>query len=517
MNKIAVISMVKNESDIIEHFVRHNLSFADIVIIMDHDSCDGTSEILNSLQKEDNRLVVYKYDSMGHDQSEVMTALMKEAALRRGADIVIPLDADEFLLVNSGGDIREHIISLPREMVYGVPFMWYELDDINLLSKKFVLNCPCKLLDKDGMVKVLISAGNWDWQNMMLRQGNHYVMRQSVHGWEQIKLTKQNTMYLAHFAKRSREQQLSKYVVGWIHNVAKYSRYTPFARTWGNVFRAMIDGDYRDEDDSPVFSHYDKLQASTHLIKYNQLANVDSFRNLQITAEKMAQRVALTECMLAGNKADIILLCCDDLQQCMVSLASVRTQKYAVDKIFIVEEGDKNRQIIKEYYDDMKIIYISDIYQVKKCSQASYIQIMLAGDEIQADKIATAMTSSYRNHNIGLVYTNGIIEDNSTRDLFTDDELDSCIISGNKMLTLLKDDRKLPSGGIAGFLFKRCVIDDVNWLKDYQLERKVLYWIAVCNILSMDLEIVIIKDKMVKSAESKVKYSISYEMQIDAI
>lgn len=58
MKKIVAISMVKNEMDIIESFVRHTLGFADLLIVADHKSTDRTREILESLQAEGLPLII---------------------------------------------------------------------------------------------------------------------------------------------------------------------------------------------------------------------------------------------------------------------------------------------------------------------------------------------------------------------------------------------------------------------------------------------------------------------------
>lgn len=52
MKKIVLVSMVKNEADIIESFVRHSLTYADELIIADHQSSDGTWEMLQKLRAE---------------------------------------------------------------------------------------------------------------------------------------------------------------------------------------------------------------------------------------------------------------------------------------------------------------------------------------------------------------------------------------------------------------------------------------------------------------------------------
>ena len=47
--KLYGVAMVRNEADIIEAFVRHNLTVLDGLVVVDHSSDDGTSEILSAL------------------------------------------------------------------------------------------------------------------------------------------------------------------------------------------------------------------------------------------------------------------------------------------------------------------------------------------------------------------------------------------------------------------------------------------------------------------------------------
>ena len=50
MSFIAVVSMVRNEADVIESFVRHNLGWADRLYVAVHESSDETLSILQALQ-----------------------------------------------------------------------------------------------------------------------------------------------------------------------------------------------------------------------------------------------------------------------------------------------------------------------------------------------------------------------------------------------------------------------------------------------------------------------------------
>ena len=73
---IVAIGMVKNEMDIIESFVRHTLSFADELLLIDHQSSDKTAEILRSLQQEGLPLTVHTSPRVEYAQAEMTTELL---------------------------------------------------------------------------------------------------------------------------------------------------------------------------------------------------------------------------------------------------------------------------------------------------------------------------------------------------------------------------------------------------------------------------------------------------------
>lgn len=51
------LSMVRNESDVIETFIRHNLTLLDELHIVDHNSSDNTREILIHLKQRDYQFI----------------------------------------------------------------------------------------------------------------------------------------------------------------------------------------------------------------------------------------------------------------------------------------------------------------------------------------------------------------------------------------------------------------------------------------------------------------------------
>ena len=104
--------LVRNEVDVIEANLEYHLAQrVDFVIVTDHGSEDGTSEILREYERMGVAKVI-RDEEEGHHQSNRVTRMAEIARLGHGADWVIHNDADEFWwpLV---GDLRDVFSSLP--------------------------------------------------------------------------------------------------------------------------------------------------------------------------------------------------------------------------------------------------------------------------------------------------------------------------------------------------------------------------------------------------------------------
>lgn len=63
--RLVAVSAVKNEADIIEAFVRHTRACVDPRPVFDHDSIDGTREILRARPVEGLPLTLFRDDEPG--------------------------------------------------------------------------------------------------------------------------------------------------------------------------------------------------------------------------------------------------------------------------------------------------------------------------------------------------------------------------------------------------------------------------------------------------------------------
>lgn len=96
--KIVSFTMVNNEAEIIESFVRYNYNFVDQMVIIDNGCTDNTIEIINRLKREeDYKIDVYDESLEVYDQFRLDNKYLKKILAEYNADIILPLDADEFI------------------------------------------------------------------------------------------------------------------------------------------------------------------------------------------------------------------------------------------------------------------------------------------------------------------------------------------------------------------------------------------------------------------------------------
>lgn len=109
--RLIAVSIVKNEADIIEAFVRHTAYWVDHHLVFDHESTDGTREILQALQREGLPLALYTDGALANLQQDRSNHLSRLAVTQFDADWVLPLDADELFTGPSREDLEEKLAS----------------------------------------------------------------------------------------------------------------------------------------------------------------------------------------------------------------------------------------------------------------------------------------------------------------------------------------------------------------------------------------------------------------------
>ncbi len=224
--RLISITCVKNEADIIEAFVRHTASFVDFLVVLDNGSTDQTLAILKDLQQDQISLEIIEDPSLGYHQYRRMTRLMKEQATQKhGADWVVPLDADEFLLAPEPGILRQQLSAHSKP--------------VNLLWKTYIpdpsndsleLNPVIRIrhrLDQEAQAwsKVIVPRQFSSRDNVSLAQGSHHVLVEA----KKFDAPNLEGIALAHFPIRNPGQFACKIALGYLQYLTMPNR----PKSWG--------------------------------------------------------------------------------------------------------------------------------------------------------------------------------------------------------------------------------------------------------------------------------------------
>ena len=208
------ISMVKNEADIIEAFVRHNLAFMDMLAILDNDSSDGTREILLQLQQEGLPVIVFDDPVVAYFQAEKVTMVYRKVVPQFNPRFVFLLDADEFIVASS----REALYEELRSLRPGTQAQYYWRTYIPAPSgpegdpSDPLRSITHRMAVEDRWSKSIIATKPKIDMKLRIQQGSHDV---KFAGRSLPKVELRNVA-LAHFPVRSVDQITSKVLVGWI-------------------------------------------------------------------------------------------------------------------------------------------------------------------------------------------------------------------------------------------------------------------------------------------------------------
>lgn len=235
--KSVLVSMIKNESDILETFIRYHLKLVDRIIVVNHRSFDASAKIVRKLVAEGLPVELQEEERVGHVQSSVMTRLMKESVNRWGADWVIPLDADEFLVPTVDGDMRRTLAMADRSCAIRVPWRNYIPHVEDDWSEPMVPRRITRRLQTEikQRYKVIVPAALAVNPDVVLRQGNHGLIWAST-GRRVKEVVESDRLALAHFPVRSAEQITAKAFGGWLSVLAKPDRKEDETSHWKVLF-----------------------------------------------------------------------------------------------------------------------------------------------------------------------------------------------------------------------------------------------------------------------------------------
>jgi hypothetical protein len=219
--KIAGISMIRNDADIVEPFVRHTLRLLDHLFVIVHCPQDGTGQILSALHAEGLPMTLVLDDEPAFLQGERLTWLARQAYGAFGADYVFPLDADEFIVPAERSAVEAALRSIPANAVAArirlrtfVVTSEDPVDEPNPLRRiRFRPQREAKV------TKVVLAPSFAADQTLVIDHGNHGLLRVGTTAGH-LQLPSIPQLALAHYPVRSADQLMNKTIIGYLAHLA---------------------------------------------------------------------------------------------------------------------------------------------------------------------------------------------------------------------------------------------------------------------------------------------------------
>lgn len=287
--------MIANESETIESFIRYNSNFIDKMLFVSTCCVDNTNTIIRNLIKEGYNIELIEEPIISFEQRFMDNKYIKMLAKENEWDLLIPLDADEFLTGTKNP--REILESLELDCVYEVTWKNYAMTPEDDMTEYFIpkrLRFLKKNFSANSVTKVIIPLKLFLEKHIIIETGHHAVFGEgvSVQHLENLKL--------AHYPTVSVEQYKLKIYGNGIKSI------TWMNRGFGEGFHQTeqiyhleagedvykIANGYGYDTEKAVDLVEEPLELSycknSLEIQYSDLAKVDFLQSLYRTGQMMA-------------------------------------------------------------------------------------------------------------------------------------------------------------------------------------------------------------------------------------
>ena len=192
------VGVVRDEADIIEATVTRMLRQVDHVLVADNGSVDGTDEILRSLE---GVTVLSDPDPdfhVDHQQARRTTALASLAA-QRGADWVVPFDADEVWVARDGRRLGDVLDQLPESVFIARAEM---LNHVITDHDPIGVDAPARMVYRRPKFHFAPKVACRTAPGLWIQKGSHHARYPGVPGPPSV----DGLLRVHHFPVRSAEQ-----------------------------------------------------------------------------------------------------------------------------------------------------------------------------------------------------------------------------------------------------------------------------------------------------------------------
>jgi len=242
--------IVRDEADIVELTMRHNLALLDGIAVVDHGSTDGTSEILAALAAERLPIFVTPDANPRFRQKAMINPLVRHAVMTTDVDWIFVIDADEFIAARSRVDLESTLRGLPTDR--HAILAWPTRVPVSF-------DASVSLAERLDRTRRVVNPGQRHAKMALPRQ---VLLRSGIEigaGQHELEAMRpdlavapghplpESELSIAHVPIRTSDQYIRKCAAGWLSVVAQERRRVYHTVQWRDAFDAYVAGEPFDD------------------------------------------------------------------------------------------------------------------------------------------------------------------------------------------------------------------------------------------------------------------------------
>ena len=483
MKKIIAITMVKNEMDVIESFVRHTLGFADRLLVADHMSSDRTREILDKLIAEGVPIEVQELRETAYMQAEVRGSCIRRRRSTARMSSCRSMRMS-FSSIRGGISVRSVLESIPEDAVFSVHWRQYVPREPEADTEKFLLARPLWRKNYlDSIQKVIVGGGLVRAKELWLRQGNHEVFCERAGGYYFEKDTFLEDLEIAHFPWRSSAQWQSKRMALTLNGAAKYTFYTimgitPLPELEKVCVSPQVFDFGKDEWEAWDFSGKESLPA----LRYSAKTQPNVLANTLHVAMRLAEELAEERAREEQHPVTTVIPFLGRREPFLVTLGSALREEYPAHEICLLAlAGEFSKEAVRETLAAAGTAASTKTVRVFRGKMAfdelareaggELVEWLLPGETVRPEKLrhmAASLIQHTRELPVTMILSDAGETDYSLASPYLDigsTENQFVLVPPNGDLwEFLLPQGGYPSRGLAGLLMRRSVLDACGWL-----------------------------------------------------
>ena len=243
--RLAVVAMIRNEADIVATFLQHLDALFDYALLMDHGSTDGTDHVLAAACAHRPGWTLWHLEPVGYHQTTFNTFALSHVMQNTDADLVLFLDADEFIETRDRPALEAAFAGLTDPDRVGL-LRWRNavpdrLDTRILQPGEAIWRAPGGSPFGKVVIPRCFFLRHGHEANLAI--GNHALFYTPEH-----LVPAEDVGDLLHLPVRSHAQIKSKVLAGVFSVMAQAVRQQVQARHWFDIMDRLADDALRDED-----------------------------------------------------------------------------------------------------------------------------------------------------------------------------------------------------------------------------------------------------------------------------